>query len=132
MYQWSSSEQSDDRGISTQYLQEQMGLNHYFAIPLNKNYLKLNQQSILAQFSDNLKCKPTLSITNCARFYALPKVHKQNFPFCHIASNIGTASYHLCFLIILLKNLLSLLKIDFHISFCIPTFELNDCLPMFS
>ncbi|XP_054710410.1 uncharacterized protein LOC129220094, partial [Uloborus diversus] len=35
------------------------------------------------------------STANCARFYALPKVHKAGIPFRPIVSNIGTASYKL-------------------------------------
>ncbi|KFM72744.1 hypothetical protein X975_08034, partial [Stegodyphus mimosarum] len=34
-------------------------------------------------------------ITNCARLYALPKVHKTGIPFRPIVSNIRTASYPL-------------------------------------
>ena len=35
------------------------------------------------------------SVTNCARFYALPKIHKHTLAFHLIVSNIDTASYKL-------------------------------------
>ena len=37
----------------------------------------------------------SLSFSNCARFYALPKVHKPAFPYCPKVSNIGIACYRL-------------------------------------
>ena len=35
------------------------------------------------------------SLANCARFYALPKIHKPSLSFHPIVSNVGTASYKL-------------------------------------
>ena len=35
------------------------------------------------------------SVANCARFFALPKIHKPNLAFRPIVSNVGTASYKL-------------------------------------
>ena len=33
------------------------------------------------------------SVPKCARFYALPKIHKPTLAFRPIVSNVGTASY---------------------------------------
>ena len=59
---------------------------------LNKIKLAVKTSKVIPE---NLKKSIIPSISNCARFYALPKVHKPNFPFRSIVSNIGTASYKL-------------------------------------
>ena len=48
-----------------------------------------------ALLSNTTKSQLSPSFSNCARFYALPKVHKPDIPFRPIVSNIGTASYRL-------------------------------------
>ena len=49
--------------------------------------------------SDQTKCMVIPTVANCARFYALPKIHKPILAFCLIVSNVVTASYKLvCFL----------------------------------
>ena len=46
-------------------------------------------------FSDQTKLMVIPSVANCARFYALLKIHKLAVDFRPIVSNVRTASYKL-------------------------------------
>ncbi|XP_054719035.1 uncharacterized protein LOC129228383, partial [Uloborus diversus] len=57
--------------------------------------------------SESSKRSLTPSVAHCARFYALPKVHKPDIPLRPIVSNIGTASYKLAkYLVSIFSSLL--------------------------
>ena len=61
------------------------------------NYLIEVKRNVKASvlLSDQTKHIVIPSFANCARFYALPKIHKPTLTFRPIVSNVGTASYKL-------------------------------------
>ena len=52
-----------------------------------------------------MKCRVIPSIANCARIYALHKIHKFILAFHPIVSNISTASYKLAYSFIIIVSL---------------------------
>ena len=75
-------------------------LNSGSYIILNKdpstNHLTEVKRNVKASvLSDQTKRTVIPSVVNCARFYALPKIHKPSLTFRPIVSNVGTASYKL-------------------------------------
>lgn len=67
----------------------------FFKIPTDSHFLCVRKAiKISVVIKDYIKYCVILSSDICARFYALPKVHKINVPLKSVDANIDTSTFH--------------------------------------